>query len=97
MPKDWRNDRLDQHLGTVDADERRRVSAFLGQGVEDASNRMSTITRETSVDFKRSSLLAFQRYAAALAGTAHDFPRQVWTVRKLLLDKAISLGLGRPN
>lgn len=97
MPEDWRNTRRRQYLGNLSELEQKAVSKFMGTGPEEATTRLHTLVPGTPVSFRKSSLVAFQRYASTLAGTPEDYPRQVWSIRKQLLEKALSMGLGLPG
>jgi hypothetical protein len=97
MPEDWRNARRRQYLGHLSEAEQNAVSKFMGTGLEEAATRLRTLTAGIPVNFRKSSLVAFHKYVSVLAGGPEDFPRRVWSIRKELLEKAISLGLGLPG
>lgn len=97
MPEDLRNARRKQYLGHLSELEQKAVTKFMGTGPEEAGSLLRMLSARTPVSFRKSSLGAFQKYASALAGTPEDFPRQVWTIRKQLLEKALSLNLGLPG
>ena len=96
MPE-WKTARRTQFLGHISEIEQTRLSKFMGQGPLEAEERRRMLSGATRVEFRKTTLEAFHKYVATLAGTGEDIPNQVWTKRKLLLEKAMSLDLGVPG
>src|SRR5262249_47417714 len=97
MSEDWRNFRMNSYLGTVNPTERLEVARFLGTGPMQASERLLMLRPGMAVTFHKSSLPPFLNYVSVLAGTSEDFPGDVWSIRKELLQRAIALDLGLPG